>query len=157
MLSKSDWRLSQSVGSLIVANTLVSSAKLVMLLLTLDEMSLIRTRKSTGPNTVPCGTPLRTLSPLLTPPGILTCWRLFVKKLCSHSPSSFNTYLVLFSSVTSNRQLGHHDVSTVVSVHYKLLEPVGVPTGLCWGFYFGLLLLEYLTCISWCVCCQNDY
>ena len=69
MLSKSDWRLSQSVGSLIVANILVSSAKLVMLLLTLDEISLIRTRKSTGPNTVPCGTPLRTLSPLLTPPG----------------------------------------------------------------------------------------
>ena len=60
MLSKSDWRLSQSVGSLIVANTLVSSAKLVMLLLTLDEISLIRTRKSTKPNTVPCGTPLRT-------------------------------------------------------------------------------------------------
>ena len=76
MLSKSDWRLSQSVGSLIVANTLVSSAKLVMLLLTLDEILLIRTRKSTGPNTVPCGTPLRTSSPLLTPPGILTCWRL---------------------------------------------------------------------------------
>ena len=50
MLSRSDWRLSQSVGSLIVANTLVSSAKLVMLLLTLDEISLIRTRKSTEPN-----------------------------------------------------------------------------------------------------------
>ena len=87
MLSRSDWRLSQSVGSLIVANTLVSSAKLVMVLLTLYEISLIKTRKSTGPNTVPCGTPLRTLSHLLTPPGILTCWRLFVKKLFSHSPS----------------------------------------------------------------------
>ena len=87
MLSRSDWSLSQSVGSLIVANTFVSSTKLVMLLLTLDEISLIRTRKSTGPNTVPCGTPLRTLSLLLTPPGILTCWCLFVKKLCSHSPS----------------------------------------------------------------------
>ena len=32
-----------------------------------------------------------------------------------------------------------------------MLEPVVVPTGLCWGFYFGLLLLEYLTCISWYV------
>ena len=61
MLSRSDWRLSQSVGSLIVANTFVSSAKLVMLLLTLDDISLIRTRKSTGPNTVPCSTPLMTL------------------------------------------------------------------------------------------------
>ena len=100
MLSKSDWRLLQSVGSLIVANTLVSSAKLVMLLLTLDEISLIRTRKSTGPNTVPCGTPLRTLSPLLTPPGILTCWRPFVKKLCSHSPSlpQMPKFFSLFSS-----------------------------------------------------------
>ena len=32
-----------------------------------------------------------------------------------------------------------------------MLEPVVEPTGLCWGFYFGLLLLEYLTCISWYV------
>ena len=32
-----------------------------------------------------------------------------------------------------------------------LLEPVGVPTGLCWGFYFSRLLLEYLTCICWYV------
>ena len=80
MLSRSDWRSSQSEGLLIVAKTLVSSAKLVMLLSTLFEISLIRTRKSTGPSTVPCGTPLRTLSLLLTPPGILTwshggaCW-----------------------------------------------------------------------------------
>ena len=87
MLSRSDWRSSQSEGLLIVAKTLVSSAKLVMLLSTLFEISLIRTRKSTGPSTVPCGTPLRTLSLLLTPPGILTWWRLLVRKLCSHSPS----------------------------------------------------------------------
>ena len=72
MLFRSDWRLSQSVESLIVANTLVSFANLVMLLLTLDEISLIKTRKSTGPSTVPCGTPLRTPLLLLTPPGILT-------------------------------------------------------------------------------------
>ena len=130
MLSKSDWRLSQSVGSLIVANTLVSSAKLVMLLLTLDKISLIRTRKSTGPNTVPCGTPLRTLSPLLTPPRILTCYlltyllnvitaqrnvnsnlysnictRLFVKKLCSHSPSlpQMPKFFSSFSSTPGNQ------------------------------------------------------
>ena len=32
-----------------------------------------------------------------------------------------------------------------------MLEPVVMPTGLCWGFYFSRLLLEYLTCISWYV------
>ena len=76
-----------TVGRVVNCCKNLSSANLVMLLSTLFEISLIRTKKSTGPSTVPCGTPFRTLSLLLTSPGTLTWWRLLVRKLCSHSPS----------------------------------------------------------------------
>ena len=50
-------------------------------------MSDIIIKNSSGPRTVPCGTPLKTGLFLLTPPGIQTEWVLLVRNWKNHMPS----------------------------------------------------------------------
>ena len=84
-LLRSSCRMSLSFLFLIHLYRIQSSAKSLILDWTHSGMSFTNIKNRSGPITVPCGTPLRTLMLSALAPSTVTCCTLSVRKALIHS------------------------------------------------------------------------